>query len=108
MERGKCNKDSFAGHVEGTAGCFFGFCFFFFFFFEHDMELTYPQIMTLYDHLSMKGSFLVLFLKISFLYPQSQGNCCLLPSVPTLIYFIYILKYAWILIKYVRLFCVHM
>ena len=53
------------------------------------MELTYPQIMTLYDHLSMKGSCLVLvFKKFSFLYPWSQGYCCLPPSVPTLIYFV--------------------
>ena len=49
---------------------FFCFLLFSFFFFEHHMELTYPQIMTLYDHLSMKGSCLVLvFKKFSFLYP---------------------------------------
>lgn len=29
-ERGKCNKDSFPGHVEGTAGCFLVSAFFFF------------------------------------------------------------------------------
>ena len=74
--------------MEGTAGVFL-LPAFFLFFFEHNMELTYPQIMTLCDHLSMKGSCLVLFLKnFSFIYPWSQGYCCLPPSVPTLIYFV--------------------